>query len=122
MSTMTELKPGDFLVCLDPAEPLGVKQPGYDGLIRGQGYTVRSVPKPRYVSLMETAPEVLWQQSRFEKVSGMHKRYCTCPDGKNLCLLPPHDLRSGVILETRLKHTRLQMLRARFGLWLRRNR
>lgn len=84
-----DLKPGDFLICDAPDE----------GLERDKGYTVRSVPKPGYVSIMETAPEVFWQQSRFTKITAMHKPRCACPQGKNFCLLPDPVLRSGDVLE-----------------------
>jgi len=64
-----EIKPGDRLVCEDAesAEPLVTPLPGYSGLESGRVYTVRSVPVAGYVTLMEHAPEVRWQQSRFRK-------------------------------------------------------
>lgn len=62
-----EIKPGDRLVCDDGAEALETPLPGYSGLEPGRVYTVRSVPVAGYVTLMEHAPEVRWQQSRFRK-------------------------------------------------------
>lgn len=51
-------KPGDKIVCIAPDGDL---------LKGGAEYTIRWIPKERYVSLVEISGGVFFQQSRFER-------------------------------------------------------